>query len=93
MTTHWLTLIGILIVVVGFVLRFNPLLVVAVAGVATGLASGMGGIALGALLISRENRYYASEQSSREKSSSPSSKSATPDAGNGGGHDRRSARC
>ena len=36
-----LPLIGILIVVVGFVLRVNPLLVVAVAGLATGLASGL----------------------------------------------------
>lgn len=32
------TLIGIIIVVLGFALRFNPLLVVTVAGVATGLA-------------------------------------------------------
>jgi uncharacterized membrane protein len=37
-----LTLIGILIVVVGFALRLNPLLVVTVAGLATGLASGRG---------------------------------------------------
>lgn len=37
-----LTLIGILIVVVGFALRMNPLLVVTVAGLATGLASGLG---------------------------------------------------
>jgi uncharacterized membrane protein len=35
-----LVLIGILIVVVGFVLRLNPLLVVTCAGIATGLASG-----------------------------------------------------
>ncbi|HYW30271.1 MAG TPA: DUF969 domain-containing protein [Gemmatimonas sp.] len=35
-----LPLIGILIVVVGFVLRLNPLLVVTVAGLATGVASG-----------------------------------------------------
>lgn len=34
-----LPLIGILIVVVGFALRFNPLLVVAVAAIATGLAA------------------------------------------------------
>ncbi|NOU73240.1 DUF969 family protein [Paenibacillus sp. LMG 31458] len=33
-----LSLIGILIVIVGFALRFNPLLVVTVAGIATGLA-------------------------------------------------------
>jgi uncharacterized membrane protein len=37
-----LTLIGILIVVAGFALRMNPLLVVTVAGLATGLASGLG---------------------------------------------------
>jgi uncharacterized membrane protein len=37
-----LTLIGIVIVVVGFVLRINPLLVVTVAGLATGIASGLG---------------------------------------------------
>ena len=37
-----LSLIGIVIVVVGFVLRINPLLVVTVAGLATGIASGLG---------------------------------------------------
>jgi uncharacterized membrane protein len=37
-----LPLIGILIVVAGFALRFNPLLVVAVAAIATGLAAGHG---------------------------------------------------
>lgn len=37
-----LTLIGILIVVAGFAARLNPLLVVTVAGLATGLASGLG---------------------------------------------------
>jgi uncharacterized membrane protein len=37
-----LSLIGILIVVAGFALRLNPLLVVTVAGLATGLASGLG---------------------------------------------------
>lgn len=36
------SLIGIVIVVVGFVLRMNPLLVVTVAGLATGIASGLG---------------------------------------------------
>lgn len=35
-----LSLIGILIVVVGFALRLNPLLVVTMAGLATGIASG-----------------------------------------------------
>src|SRR5829696_5228028 len=41
-----LTLIGIVIVVAGFALRLNPLLVVTVAGLATGLASGLGVIAV-----------------------------------------------
>ncbi len=35
-----LSLIGVVIVVIGFVLRINPLLVVTVAGIATGIASG-----------------------------------------------------
>ena len=39
-----LTLVGILIVVVGFALRLNPLLVVTIAALATGLASGLGPI-------------------------------------------------
>ena len=37
-----LTLVGIVIVVIGFVLRINPLLVVTIAGLATGIASGLG---------------------------------------------------
>jgi uncharacterized membrane protein len=37
-----LSLIGIAIVVVGFVLRINPLLVVTIAGLATGIVSGLG---------------------------------------------------
>ena len=41
-----LTLIGVVIVVVGFVLRMNPLLVVTVAGLATGIASGLGPLAV-----------------------------------------------
>jgi len=36
-----LTLLGVLVVVVGFALRLNPLLVVLAAGLVTGLASGM----------------------------------------------------
>lgn len=56
-----LTLIGILIVVVGFALRLNPLLVVTVAGLATGLASGLGPLAVvtafGKAFI--ESRYVA----------------------------------
>ncbi|UUZ80275.1 DUF969 domain-containing protein [Paenibacillus sp. P26] len=35
------TLIGVFIVIIGFALRFNPLLVVSVAGIATGLAGHM----------------------------------------------------
>ena len=41
-----LTLVGVVIVVVGFVLRINPLLVVTVAGLATGIASGLGPLAV-----------------------------------------------
>lgn len=41
-----LTLIGIVIVVIGFVLRINPLLVVTVAGLATGVASGLDPLAV-----------------------------------------------
>jgi uncharacterized membrane protein len=37
----YLPLLGILLVVVGFALRFNPLLVVAVAAIATGLLAGL----------------------------------------------------
>ena len=37
-----LSLIGVVIVVAGFALRLNPLLVVTTAGLATGLASGLG---------------------------------------------------
>ncbi len=37
-----LVLIGVLIVIVGFALRLNPLLVVAVAAIATGMAHGSG---------------------------------------------------
>jgi uncharacterized membrane protein len=40
-STVWLPLIGIPVIVLGFAFRFNPLLVVISAGVATGLAVGM----------------------------------------------------
>ena len=40
--TNYLPLIGILIVVVGFLLRLNPLAVVTAAALATGLAAGKG---------------------------------------------------
>lgn len=39
--TQWLPLSGILLVIVGFGLRLNPLLVVTSAGLVTGLASGL----------------------------------------------------
>jgi uncharacterized membrane protein len=56
-----LTLIGIAIVIVGFILRLNPLLVVMCAGIATGLA---GGLSLREVIESFgrafiENRYVA----------------------------------
>ena len=56
-----LTLIGIVIVVAGFALRLNPLLVVTVAGLATGLASGLGVIAVIAAFgkAFTESRYVA----------------------------------
>lgn len=45
-----LTLVGVAIVVIGFVLRMNPLLVVTVAGLSTGIASGLGPLAVVAAL-------------------------------------------
>ena len=36
-----LVLIGILIIIAGFVLRFNPLLVIMASALATGLAAGL----------------------------------------------------
>ena len=54
-----LVLVGLLIVVVGFVLRINPLLVVTCAGLAAGLASGLSPVAVIAALGKAfvENRY------------------------------------
>ena len=56
-----LTLVGILVVVAGFALRLNALLVVTVAGLATGLASGLGPVevvsAFGKAFV--ESRYVA----------------------------------
>jgi uncharacterized membrane protein len=56
-----LPLIGVLLVVAGFALRLNPLLVVTVAGLSTGLASGLGPVdvvtAFGKFFI--ESRYVA----------------------------------
>jgi len=37
---HWLPLIGVAVVVIGFALRFNPVPVVVAAGIASGLAAG-----------------------------------------------------
>jgi len=37
---HWLPLLGVLVVVIGFALRFNPVPVVVVAGIVSGLAAG-----------------------------------------------------
>ena len=58
---HWFVLVGVVIVIVGFVLRLNPLLVVTVAGIATGLAGGLNPVAVleafGKSFI--ENRYVA----------------------------------
>ncbi|WP_121114583.1 DUF969 domain-containing protein [Croceibacterium ferulae] len=56
-----LPLLGIALVVVGFVLRFNPLLVVAVAAIVTGLLAGLGLVpvieALGRAF--NDNRYIS----------------------------------
>lgn len=38
--THWLPLLGVAVVVLGFALRFNPVPVVIVAGLVSGLAAG-----------------------------------------------------
>lgn len=40
MLTHWLPLLGVVVVVVGFALRFNPVPVVVAAGVVSGFAAG-----------------------------------------------------
>jgi uncharacterized membrane protein len=56
-----LTLIGVVIVVAGFALRLNPLLVVTVAGLATGLAAGLGlvGVITAFGKAFTESRYIA----------------------------------
>ena len=54
-----LPLVGIPVVVAGFALRFNPLLVVTAAGLATGLAVGMD---LGALLETFGEKFLNSRQ-------------------------------
>lgn len=40
MLTEWLPLLGVVVVVIGFALRFNPVPVVVVAGVVSGFAAG-----------------------------------------------------
>ncbi|NHR08430.1 DUF969 domain-containing protein [Chromobacterium haemolyticum] len=55
----YLPLVGIPVVVAGFALRFNPLLVVTAAGLATGLAVGMD---LGALLETFGEKFLNSRQ-------------------------------
>lgn len=55
----WLPLIGIPIIVAGFALRFNPLMVVIAAGMATGLAVGMD---LGLLLETFGEKFMNSRQ-------------------------------
>ncbi|MET0337503.1 MAG: DUF969 domain-containing protein [Caulobacter sp.] len=56
-----LTLLGIAVVVVGFVARINPLLVVIAAALVTGLAGGMGPLEVVALFgkAFKENRYVS----------------------------------
>lgn len=41
MLTEWLPLLGVVVVVIGFALRFNPVPVVVVAGVVSGFAAGL----------------------------------------------------
>ena len=59
--THYLPLLGILIVVVGFAKRWNPMLVVTVAALATGLLAGMDIVAVISLLgrAFNDNRLIA----------------------------------
>ena len=56
-----LTLLGVLVVVVGFALRLNPLLVVLAAGLVTGIASGMDVVEVIAAIgkAFNANRYMA----------------------------------
>ena len=59
--SDYLVLSGVLIIVVGFLLRFNPLLVVTVAALATGLAAGLDFVATISALgkAFNENRYVS----------------------------------
>jgi uncharacterized membrane protein len=58
---HYFPLLGILIVVIGFALRLNPMLVVTVAALATGLIAGLGPVAVISLLgkAFNDNRIIA----------------------------------
>ncbi|GAA4641667.1 DUF969 family protein [Pontixanthobacter gangjinensis] len=60
MTNYW-PLAGILIVVIGFALRFNPLMVVVVAAIATGLFGGLDFVAVIESLgkAFNDNRYIS----------------------------------
>jgi uncharacterized membrane protein len=60
MTNYW-PLLGIAIVVVGFALRFNPLMVVVVAAIATGLLGGLDFVAVIEALgkAFNDNRYIS----------------------------------
>ena len=59
--TPMLTLVGVLIVIIGFALRANPLLVVTVAGLATGFAGGLDPVSIVSEFgrAFTENRYVA----------------------------------
>ena len=59
MTASLLPLLGLALLVAGFVLRFHPMLVVAVAALATGLLAGIAPLAVVALLgrAFNDNRY------------------------------------
>ena len=56
-----LTLLGIVVVVIGFAIRLNPLLVVTAAALATGLAAGMSPVAVVAAFgkAFNQNRYLS----------------------------------
>ncbi|HKT40985.1 MAG TPA: DUF969 family protein [Rhodanobacteraceae bacterium] len=53
---HWLPLLGVLVVVIGFALRFNPVPVVVVAGIVSGLAAGK---SIGAILALIGNSFVS----------------------------------
>lgn len=56
-----LTLLGIAVVIAGFVLRFNPLLVIVAAALTTGLAAGMGPVEVISVFgkAFNDNRYVS----------------------------------